>query len=91
MDRGLVSWLVTDYLPRKELRMYGLEYSTALLMNLCLHKAGKTQCVPIANNVLEVLVRLVVRDLKQVFLKSSSPCFKYLYVIYLHHYPFASD
>ena len=61
--------------------MYGLEYSTALLMNLCLHKAGKTQCVPIANNVLEVLVRLVVRDLKQVFLKSSSPCFKYLYVI----------
>lgn len=53
--------------------MYGLEYSTALLMNLCLHKAGKTQCVPIASNVLEILVKLVVRDLKQVFYPIPKP------------------
>ena len=66
LERGLVSWLVKDYLPRKELRIYGLEYSTALLMNLCLHKSGKIQCVPIANNVLDILVRLLVQDLKQV-------------------------
>ena len=61
-----MTWLVTEYLARREVRMYGLEYSTALLMNLCLHRAGKSQCVPIANNVLEILVKLLVQDLKQV-------------------------
>ena len=66
LERGLVTWLVTHYLHRKELRLYGLEYSTALLMNLCLHRAGKSQCVPIADHVLEILVHLVVQDLKQV-------------------------
>ena len=66
LERGLVTWLVTEYLARREVRMYGLEYSTALLMNLCLHRAGKSQCVPIANNVLEILVKLLVQDLKQV-------------------------
>ena len=71
LERGLVSWLVKDYLPRKELRIYGLEYSTALLMNLCLHKSGKIQCVPIANNVLDILVRLLVQDLKQVNIRKS--------------------
>ena len=35
-------------------------------MNLCLHQAGKLQCVPIASSVLDILVRLLVRDLKQV-------------------------
>ena len=66
LQRGLVTWLVTEYLARREVRMYGLEYSTALLMNLCLHRAGKSQCVPIANSVLEILVKLLVQDLKQV-------------------------
>ena len=46
--------------------MYGLEYSTALLMNLCLHKSGKAQCVPIAGDVLNILVTLIVQDHKQV-------------------------
>ena len=66
LQRGLVTWLVTEYLARREVRMYGLEYSTALLMNLCLHRAGKSQCVPIANSALEILVKLLVQDLKQV-------------------------
>ena len=35
-------------------------------MNLCLHQAGKLQCVPIASSVLDILVSLLVRDLKQV-------------------------
>ena len=61
-----MTWLVTESLARREVRMYGLEYSTALLMNLCLHRAGKSQCVSIANNVLEILVKLLVQDLKQV-------------------------
>ena len=60
--------------------MYGLEYSTALLMNLCLHRAGKSQCVPIANNVLEILVKLLVQDLKQVI--SSLYSSRYSYVIH---------
>ena len=46
--------------------MYGLEYSTALLMNLCLHTSGKTQCVPLAANVLDILINLLVKDFKQV-------------------------
>ena len=66
IERGLIAWLVTDYLARGELKMYGLEYSTALLMNLCLHRSGKEQCVPIATTVLEILVSLLIRDLKPV-------------------------
>ena len=66
IERGLIAWLVTDYLARSEVKVYGLEYSTALLMNLCLHRSGKEQCVPIATTVLEILVKLLIRDLKQV-------------------------
>ena len=66
LERGLISWLVTEYLTRADLTMYGLEYSTALLMNLCLHTSGKTQCVPLAANVLEILINLLVKDFKQV-------------------------
>ena len=63
-------------------RLYGLEYrwstppspppllplptSTALLMNLCLHRAGKEQCVPLASTVLDLLLQLLVKDLKPV-------------------------
>ena len=66
IERGLIAWLVTDYLAREDVKMYGLEYSTALLMNLCLHRSGKEQCVPIATTVLEILVKLLIRDLKPV-------------------------
>ena len=31
LERGLVSWLVTDYLARRELRMYGREHIHNLL------------------------------------------------------------
>ena len=66
LDRGLISWLVIDYLGKDGMKMYGLEYSTALLMNLCLHRTGKDQCVSIAPTVLEVLVKLISKDLKPV-------------------------
>ena len=66
IERGLIAWLVTDYLARSEVKVYGLEYSTALLMNLCLHRSGKEQCVPIATTVLEILVKLLITDIKQV-------------------------
>ena len=67
LQRGLVSWLVTCHLVHLEpVRLYGLEYSTALLMNLCLHRSGKEQCVPLANSVLNLLLELLVRDLKPI-------------------------
>ena len=66
IERSLVAWLVTDYLAKADVKIYGLEYSTALLMNLCLHRSGKEQCVPIAATVLEILVNLLIRDIKPV-------------------------
>lgn len=66
IERGLIAWLVTDYLAKADVKIYGLEYSTALLMNLCLHRSGKEQCVPIATTVLEILVNLLIRDIKPV-------------------------
>ena len=62
----MIAWLVSEYLIRADLNMYGLEYSTALLMNLCLHQSGKSQCVPLAKNVLDILINLLVKDFKQV-------------------------
>ena len=38
---------------------YGLEYSIALLMNLCLHKSAKEKCLPMARPVLQALERLL--------------------------------
>ena len=64
--KNFLVWLVRDYLGRAELRLYGLEYSTALLMNLCLHRAGKEQCVPIALPLLQTLATLVGRNIAQV-------------------------
>ena len=73
LERGLVSWLVTSHLSSllDSVRLYGLEYSTALLMNLCLHRAGKEQCVPLASSVLNLLLRLLVRDLKPVNIRAT--------------------
>ncbi len=68
LERGLVGWLVTTYLAPSSTptKLYGLEYGTALLMNLCLHQSGKQQCVPLASSVLDTLVHLMARDLKQI-------------------------
>ena len=74
LSRGLISWLVCEYLARTDLNMYGLEYSTALLMNLCLHQAGKAQCVPLATNVLDILINLLVKDFKQVMITPYFSC-----------------
>ena len=38
---------------------YGLEYSIALFMNLCLHKSAKEKCLPMARSVLQALERLL--------------------------------
>ena len=48
---------------------YGLEYSTALFMNLCLHKSGKEKCLPMAKLVLQIFAHLLNSQVKQVMAK----------------------
>ena len=50
----------------KKASCYGLEYSTALFMNLCLHRSGKEKCLPMAKLVLQIFTHLLNTDVKQV-------------------------
>lgn len=45
--------------------LYLLEYSTALFMNLCLHKSGKQRCLPVADIVLRTFCGLLSLHIKQ--------------------------
>uniref|UniRef100_A0A8D0GU68 LisH domain-containing protein ARMC9 n=1 Tax=Sphenodon punctatus TaxID=8508 RepID=A0A8D0GU68_SPHPU len=56
---GLIFWLVDDLKDTDCLSDYTLEYSVALLMNLCLRSAGKKMCAEVANQVLKVLSDLL--------------------------------
>ncbi|XP_056214686.1 lisH domain-containing protein ARMC9 isoform X7 [Falco biarmicus] len=56
---GLIYWLVDILTDTDCLSDYTLEYSVALLMNLCLRRAGKKMCARIANHVLKVLSDLL--------------------------------
>ncbi|NXC25391.1 ARMC9 protein, partial [Campylorhamphus procurvoides] len=56
---GLIFWLVDVLTDTDCLSDYTLEYSVALLMNLCLRSAGKKMCARIANHVLKVLANLL--------------------------------
>uniref|UniRef100_A0A8C4VA21 LisH domain-containing protein ARMC9 n=1 Tax=Falco tinnunculus TaxID=100819 RepID=A0A8C4VA21_FALTI len=56
---GLIYWLVDVLTDTDCLSDYTLEYSVALLMNLCLRRAGKKMCARIANHVLKVLSDLL--------------------------------
>ncbi|XP_071668811.1 lisH domain-containing protein ARMC9 isoform X2 [Patagioenas fasciata] len=56
---GLIFWLVDVLRDSDCLSDYTLEYSVALLMNLCLRSAGKKTCARIANHVLKVLSDLL--------------------------------
>ncbi|KFZ68164.1 LisH domain-containing protein ARMC9, partial [Podiceps cristatus] len=56
---GLIFWLVDVLTDTDCLSDYTLEYSVALLMNLCLRSAGKKMCARISNHVLKVLSDLL--------------------------------
>ncbi|XP_010223356.1 PREDICTED: lisH domain-containing protein ARMC9 isoform X2 [Tinamus guttatus] len=56
---GLIFWLVDVLTDTDCLSDYTLEYSVALLMNLCLRSAGKKMCAKIASRVLKVLSDLL--------------------------------
>ncbi|NWQ79129.1 ARMC9 protein, partial [Columbina picui] len=59
INDGLIFWLVDVLRDSDCLSDYTLEYSVALLMNLCLRSAGKKTCARIANHVLKVLSDLL--------------------------------
>ncbi|KAM3876371.1 lisH domain-containing protein ARMC9 [Diretmus argenteus] len=55
----LIGWLVDDLQDPDCLSDYTLEYSVALLMNLCLRTKGKRKCAQNAKHVLKVLTDLL--------------------------------
>ncbi|KAK7477929.1 hypothetical protein BaRGS_00030838 [Batillaria attramentaria] len=66
IDRGVVEWLVGVLEDNDALSDYTLEYSVALLMNLCLRTAGKKRCVPTAHKTLQVLSDLLGHDNQEI-------------------------
>ncbi|XP_009901808.2 lisH domain-containing protein ARMC9 [Dryobates pubescens] len=63
---GLICWLVDVLRDADCLSDYTLEYSVALLMNLCLRSAGKKMCAKIANRVLKVLSDLLGHENQEI-------------------------
>ncbi|KAM4629219.1 lisH domain-containing protein ARMC9 [Polymixia lowei] len=59
---GLIGWLVDELRDSDCLSDYTLEYSVALLMNLCLRTKGKRKCADNAKHVLKVLTDLLGHD-----------------------------
>ncbi|XP_069681051.1 lisH domain-containing protein ARMC9-like isoform X2 [Periplaneta americana] len=66
IELGLVEWLVQRLsADAVVMKPYTLEYSAALLMNLCLHRRAKERCVPLAHTVLQLLTGLLGTDVAQ--------------------------
>nr|CAD7409566.1 unnamed protein product [Timema poppensis] len=64
IELGVVEWLVQSLSAEyTDMRTYTLEYTTALLMNLCLHRQAKERCVPLSKIVLKVLSALLGTEL----------------------------
>uniref|UniRef100_A0A8C6S419 LisH domain-containing protein ARMC9 n=1 Tax=Neogobius melanostomus TaxID=47308 RepID=A0A8C6S419_9GOBI len=59
IEDGLIGWLVDELQDSDCLSDYTLEYSAALLMNLCLRTKGKRKCAEKAKHVLKVLTDLL--------------------------------
>ncbi|XP_033281393.1 lisH domain-containing protein ARMC9 isoform X2 [Orcinus orca] len=63
---GLIFWLI-DVLEEPDcLSDYTLEYSVALLMNLCLRSTGKNMCAKVAGLVLKVLSDLLGHENREI-------------------------
>ncbi|XP_075258985.1 lisH domain-containing protein ARMC9-like isoform X2 [Convolutriloba macropyga] len=59
---GLIEWLVEELTDFDSLSDYSLEYSVALLMNLCLRTRGKIRCSGFPSKILSVLSDLLGHD-----------------------------
>ncbi|KAL8583522.1 hypothetical protein ACOMHN_054838 [Nucella lapillus] len=66
IDRRVIEWLVGVLEDNDSLSDYTLEYSVALLMNLCLRTSGKKRCVPTAHKTLQVLSDLLGHDNQEI-------------------------
>jgi hypothetical protein len=67
IEMGVVEWLIQRLSAgMNSMKAYTLEYSTALLMNLCLHRSAKERCVPLAKTVLKLLIALLGTPITQV-------------------------
>ncbi|XP_060073653.1 lisH domain-containing protein ARMC9-like [Ylistrum balloti] len=66
IDAGLIEWLVKVLEDNDSLSDYTLEYSVALLMNLCLRTSGKKRCVTHANQTLKVLSDLLGHENQEI-------------------------
>uniref|UniRef100_A0A1I8H2E9 LisH domain-containing protein ARMC9 n=1 Tax=Macrostomum lignano TaxID=282301 RepID=A0A1I8H2E9_9PLAT len=65
--RDLIDWLADQLAEHDGLSDYGLEYTVALLMNLCLRTAGKKYCSPPrAKKVLKVLSDLLGHENRDI-------------------------
>jgi len=66
IDCGLVLWLVMILEEPESLNDYSLEYSVALLMNLCLRSAGKAECIEECESILQLLADLLGHENKEI-------------------------
>ncbi|KAL5007772.1 hypothetical protein ScPMuIL_016578 [Solemya velum] len=66
IDKGVIEWLVKVLEDNDSLSDYTLEYSVALLMNLCLRTAGKKRCIQNANQTLKVLSDLLGHENQEI-------------------------
>ncbi|NWX17941.1 ARMC9 protein, partial [Aegotheles bennettii] len=77
---GLIFWLVDILTDIDCLSDYTLEYSVALLMNLCLRSAGKKTCAEIANRVLKVLSDLLGHENHKIQPYVNGALYSILYI-----------
>ncbi|XP_013129151.1 lisH domain-containing protein ARMC9 isoform X2 [Oreochromis niloticus] len=63
----LIGWLVDELQDSDCLSDYNLEYSAALLMNLCLRTQGKRKCAENAKHVLKVLTDLLGHENHEIW------------------------
>eukprot|EP00051_Salpingoeca_urceolata_P015823 m.207063 g.207063 ORF g.207063 m.207063 type:complete len:831 (-) comp18511_c0_seq4:168-2660(-) len=63
---GFINWIVGQLQQLPELSEYSVEYTVALMMNLCLRTAGKINCKANSSEKLGVLMDLLEHDNTQV-------------------------
>ena len=66
IEAGLIEWLVKVLEDNDSLSDYTLEYSVALLMNLCLRSSGKKRCIQNADQTLKVLSDLLGHENQEI-------------------------
>ncbi|XP_020624050.1 lisH domain-containing protein ARMC9-like isoform X2 [Orbicella faveolata] len=66
INGDLIQWLSQLLMDHDNLSDYTLEYSVALLMNLCLRSAGKRKCIKDAAHILRVLSDLLGHENQEI-------------------------